>query len=137
MVYQEFRHPLIYPIHPRSERKIEEFSLQAPSGVKLVQPLGFLDFLNLEAKAALVLTDSGGIQEETCILKVPCITLRDSTEHLITVEKGTNILSGLTFDAVSKAVNKSLAFDKVAYSIPKQLDGRASERIIKVLKDFI
>ncbi len=74
MVYRKFNLPIIYPIHPRTMKRIEEFGLEVPKGVELIKPLGFLEFLRLEANAKLVLTDSGGVQEETCILKVPCVT---------------------------------------------------------------
>ncbi len=131
---------VIFPMHPRTLNSIDQHkilkSFREIPGLRIINPLGYADFMHLVGESMFIMTDSGGIQSEASFLKVPCITLRDSTEHLITVEKGTNILSGLTFDAVSKAVIKSLAFDKVAYSIPKQLDGRASERIVKVLKEF-
>ncbi|HJH26386.1 MAG TPA: UDP-N-acetylglucosamine 2-epimerase (non-hydrolyzing), partial [Methanophagales archaeon] len=78
LVYHEFNRPIIYPVHPRTMKRIKEFGLEVPKGIELIEPLGFLEFLQLEANAKLVLTDSGGVQEETCILKVPCVTLRDN-----------------------------------------------------------
>jgi UDP-N-acetylglucosamine 2-epimerase (non-hydrolysing) len=92
-VQREFGVPLIYPIHPRAEKRLKEFGLE-PEGLKLVEPLNYLAFLQLERNAALVLTDSGGVQEETCILGVPCVTLRDNTERPETMEVGSNILAG-------------------------------------------
>jgi len=77
LVYHEFNHTIVYPIHPRTMKRLKEFGIDIPNGVKLIEPTGFLEFLQLEANAKLVLTDSGGVQEETCILKVPCVTLRD------------------------------------------------------------
>ena len=80
LIHQEFSMPVVFPIHPRTRRRIEEFGLSL-DGIEVINPLGFLEFLQLEANARLVLTDSGGVQEETCILKVPCVTLRDNTER--------------------------------------------------------
>jgi UDP-N-acetylglucosamine 2-epimerase (non-hydrolysing) len=76
-------------------KRIKEFGLEVPNGIELIEPVGFLAFLQLEANSKLVLTDSGGVQEETCILKVPCVTLRDNTERPETVEVGSNVLSGV------------------------------------------
>ena len=81
LIYREFNFPIIYPIHPRTVKRIKEFGLEVPEGIRLTEPFGFLEFLQLEATAKLILTDSGGVQEETCILKVPCVTLRDNTER--------------------------------------------------------
>ncbi len=79
-VQQEFHLPLIYPLHPRSRKKMKEFKVE-PKGIRLMDPIDFFSFLKLEAGAKLVLTDSGGVQEETCVLRVPCVTLRDNTER--------------------------------------------------------
>jgi len=92
-VKSKFRIPLIYPIHPRARKRLSEFKI-IPKNLKLVEPLNYLSFLQLEGNAKLVLTDSGGIQEETCILKVPCVTLRDNTERPETLDVGSNILAG-------------------------------------------
>lgn len=78
-IYKEFELPIIFPAHPRTIKMIEEFEFQIPEGTKLTEPLGYLEFLQLESGAKLILTDSGGVQEEVCILKVPCVTLRDNT----------------------------------------------------------
>ncbi|MCD6455426.1 MAG: UDP-N-acetylglucosamine 2-epimerase (non-hydrolyzing), partial [Methanophagales archaeon] len=94
LVYNKFNFPIIYPVHPRTKKKIREFGLEVPKGVELIEPFGFLEFLQLEANAKLVLTDSGGVQEETCILKVPCVTLRGNTERPETLEVGSNVLAG-------------------------------------------
>ena len=92
-VGDEFGLPVLYPIHPRAKKQAETFKLDT-SGITLLEPLDYLTFLMLESKAKLVLTDSGGVQEETCILKVPCVTLRDSTERPETIEVCSNILAG-------------------------------------------
>jgi UDP-N-acetylglucosamine 2-epimerase (non-hydrolysing) len=85
--------PLVYPIHPYAHKQLELFGIDT-GGLTLVEPLDYLAFLMLESKAKLVLIDSGGVQEETCILGVPCITLRDNTERPETLDVGSNILAG-------------------------------------------
>jgi len=90
---EEYDIPVIYPIHPRSRKQLERFDLEI-DGVKLMDPLDFLGFLQLEKNAKVVLTDSGGVQEETCILGTPCVTLRDNTERPETIDVGSNILAG-------------------------------------------
>jgi UDP-N-acetylglucosamine 2-epimerase (non-hydrolysing) len=94
LVRRELSLPLIYPLHPRTESMMRRFGLKIPSSVKVIKPLGFLEFLRLEAHAALVLTDSGGMQEEACILGVPCVTMRESTERPETLAVGANVLAG-------------------------------------------
>ena len=93
MVHEEFGFPVVYPIHPRARKQMEAFGLGI-DGVRVVEPLDYLSFLLLESRARLVLTDSGGVQEETCILGVPCVTLRYNTERLETLEVGSNVLAG-------------------------------------------
>ena len=107
-VHREFSLPIIYPIHPRAMKKIREFGLEISKGVRLIQPLGFLEFLQLEANAKLVLTDSGGVQEETCILKVVCVTLRDNTERPETLQIGSNILAGMNQEGILGSVKTML-----------------------------
>jgi UDP-N-acetylglucosamine 2-epimerase (non-hydrolysing) len=94
-VYREFSRPIIYAVHPRARRRIDEFGLKVPNGVELIEPVGFLEFLQLEANAKLIFTDSGGVQEESCILNVPAVTLRDNTERPETLEVGSNMLAGV------------------------------------------
>lgn len=93
-VCAEFSLPLIFPAHPRTVKMIHEFGLQIPEGVRIIDPVGYLEFLQLESSARLILTDSGGLQEEACILGVPCVTLRDNTERPETVDVGANIIAG-------------------------------------------
>jgi len=133
LVYDEFNSPIIYPIHPRTRKRIKEFGLKVPNGIELIDPLGFLGFLQLEANAKLVLTDSGGMQEETCILKVPCVTLRDNTERPETLEVGSNILAGTNKERILKC-SKEMMDKKKNWKNPFG-DGRASKRIIKILED--
>lgn len=93
-IYKELCFPIIFPAHPRAVKMIEEFDLKISEGTRLIEPLGYLEFLQLENGAKLILTDSGGVQEEACILKVPCITLRENTERPETVNVGSNLVAG-------------------------------------------
>ena len=95
-IYRAFRLPIIFPAHPRTVKMINEFGLEIPEGTKVIDPVGYLDFLQLEGGAKLILTDSGGLQEEGCILGVPCITLRNNTERPETVDVGANIVAGVS-----------------------------------------
>lgn len=104
MIYRKFSLPIIYPIHPRTKKRIREFGLEVPKGTELIEPPGFLKFLQLEANARLVLTDSGGVQEETCILKIPCVTLRENTERPETLEVGSNVLAGVNQNKILECV---------------------------------
>jgi UDP-N-acetylglucosamine 2-epimerase (non-hydrolysing) len=92
-VRQHYDLPVIYPVHPRAEKMMAEFGIDT-GGITMIKPVGFLAFLQLESQARLVLTDSGGVQEEACILGVPCVTLRENTERPETIEVGANVLAG-------------------------------------------
>jgi len=122
--------PLVLPAHPRTRPLLER--LGVPEGVTLVPPAGYLDFIALEASARLVLTDSGGVQEETTVLGVPCLTLRDNTERPITVEEGTNRLVGRDTDRIAAAALEVLASPPPARR-PALWDGHAGDRIARVL----
>lgn len=105
---KEFSLPVIFPMHPRTEKMMKEFNI-SPEGVTITKPLGYLEFLQLEAHAKLILTDSGGLQEEACILGVPCVTLRDNTERPETVDVGANVLAGTDHEKIIKASQKMLS----------------------------
>ena len=123
--------PVVFPIHPRTRSRLPVgFSAR---GVKLIEPLGYLDFLALTAEARLVMTDSGGIQEETTALGVPCLTLRENTERPITVEVGTNQLVGTDPARVIPAAREVLAGRGKKGRIPELWDGHAAERVAGVL----
>ncbi|MFD3546634.1 non-hydrolyzing UDP-N-acetylglucosamine 2-epimerase [Streptomyces sp. NPDC058655] len=126
------RCPLLLPVHPRAAERLAE--LGVPAGIRLVPPAGYLDFIALQDSARLVLTDSGGVQEETTALGVPCVTLRENTERPITVSEGTNVLAGTDPERVLATVNRVLD-DPPAPRCPALWDGRASERIAEVLLD--
>jgi len=133
-VQKEFNLPVVYPIHPRARKKMEEFGLKVNS-IKIIEPLNYLSFLKLESNARLILTDSGGVQEEACILKVPCVTLRYSTERPETLDVGSNVLAGTEpSEIVSKT--KYMLSKKNSWSNPFG-DGRAAERIVSVLNEEI
>jgi len=125
--------PLIYPLHPRTESKIKEFGLTIPKRIRIIPPQGFLDFLQLEAEAALVLTDSGGIQEEACILGVPCVTLRQNTERPETLSVGANVLAGTDPSQVLAGVEEMLDRSR-DWSNPLG-DGHSGARIVDLLLD--
>jgi UDP-N-acetylglucosamine 2-epimerase (non-hydrolysing) len=130
---------ILFPVHPRTRNRLQEMGLaeafRALEGVTLCDPIGYLDFLALMDAAALVLTDSGGIQEETTYLGVPCITLRENTERPITVDVGTNLLLGLDVDAVIRASREALKGRHKQGRIPDLWDGHAADRIIDTLSN--
>ncbi|MFF7986256.1 non-hydrolyzing UDP-N-acetylglucosamine 2-epimerase [Streptomyces sp. NPDC007901] len=124
------RLPLVLPVHPRAAGRLAEIGV--PGGVRLVPPAGYLDFIALQDSARVVLTDSGGVQEETTALGVPCVTLRDNTERPVTVEQGTNVLAGRDPARITATVNAVLDRPP-APRRPDLWDGRASDRIAEVL----
>ena len=130
--------PLIFPIHPRTRQRIEksEFKIRQTK-LKLIEPLGYLEFLKLMSHAKLVLTDSGGIQEETTILDVPCLTLRENTERPITLTRGTNFLVGSNPKKIMDVVNSVLNGQIKKGIRPELWDGRAAGRIVKILEQIL
>lgn len=126
--------PVVFPCHPRTRQAIERHGLgAAASGFRLTEPLGYLDFLKLTMEARVVLTDSGGIQEETTILGVPCVTVRENTERPVTISHGTNRLAGTTEAGIRDALARSLEPRGAPAAPPPLWDGRAAERIVEVL----
>ncbi len=129
--------PIIFPVHPRTRKRIEEFGLSsqfaAVKNLVLTEPLGYLDFLSLMMDAKIILTDSGGIQEETTYLSIPCITMRENTERPITIEVGTNVLTGLSSDKVISLVDDCYADKWKKSRVPDLWDGKAAERIADIL----
>ena len=124
---------ILFPVHPRTKKMMAQFKIKFSENIKLLPPLGFKESLFLWKDAKVVFTDSGGLQEETTALKIPCVTIRENTERPITVELGTNVLAGTTKAGILKAYRQ--CFDKVKNaSIPPLWDGKAAERIWKVLK---
>jgi len=129
-VRDEYSLPVLFPVHPRTRKMIDFFGFNLHD-ISLVEPVSYLDFLQLESEARLVLTDSGGVQEETCILGVPCVTLRDNTERPETVEVGSNIVSGVEEASILNAVEEMLRRD-CGWGNPFG-DGCAGERIMNIL----
>jgi UDP-N-acetylglucosamine 2-epimerase (non-hydrolysing) len=123
---------IVFPVHPRTRKMMESFGIGLSEKVILLPPLGYRDALFLWKDAEAVLTDSGGLQEETTALGVPCVTIRDNTERPITVELGTNVLAGTSTEAILAAYPASLAKRGTA-KVPPLWDGKASERIWRVL----
>jgi UDP-N-acetylglucosamine 2-epimerase (non-hydrolysing) len=129
-VSEKFSLAIIYPIHPRAKKRLKEFKIEK-EGIKMISPLDYLSFLHLENNAKLVLTDSGGVQEETCILRVPCVTLRYNTERPETIEAGANVLAGTDPDEIAKKTELMLN-KKNRWENPFG-DGQAGKRIIQIL----
>ncbi len=130
LVQREFGVPLIYPIHPRAKKQLDAFHIDA-SGLRLVEPLDYLSFLKLESEAMLVLTDSGGVQEETCILRVPCVTLRDNTERPETLTVGSNVLAGTNPQTILSAAKTML--ERPRDWVNPFGDGATSQRILSII----
>ena len=127
------RLPVIFPVHPRTRQRLESLNVDLGGRTELTPPLSFMDFLNLWKDARVVLTDSGGLQEETTALGVPCLTLRDNTERPITLDEGTNRLVGTSCRAIVNAVDEILAGHTKTGRRPKLWDGFAAQRIVRVL----
>ena len=132
-------HRLVFPIHPRTRNRFAEFGMQdrleAVEQLTLTEPLGYLEFLRLMEGAGVVVTDSGGIQEETTFLQVPCLTLRENTERPVTVEEGTNELMALNPETVAERVRDLMNGERPAGQIPPKWDGKAAERIVQILEE--
>jgi UDP-N-acetylglucosamine 2-epimerase (non-hydrolysing) len=140
--------PVVFPVHPRTQQRITNFCLDPATfrsrepaqgssewchpGIILTEPLGYLDFLCLMKHATIVITDSGGIQEETTCLGVPCVTVRNNTERPVTIETGTNILAGTGKDTIAAGISQQLQKSH-RRRMPKHWDGRAGDRIIDIL----
>jgi len=130
-IARKHKMPVVFPIHPRTVRKLKMFGIDPKSYLHVIEPCPFLDFLQLEANARLVLTDSGGVQEESCVLRVPCVTLRDSTERPETVESGANIIAGARSREIADSAEMMLN-RKRDWRNPFG-DGTAGKRIIEIL----
>ena len=125
--------PLVFPVHPRTRANIERFGIDLGPAIELTGPLPYMEFLNLWKDSAIVLTDSGGLQEETTALGVPCITLRENTERPITLSEGTNVLAGVKPDTIIEFSLRALSNRAPAGRRPALWDGRAATRIVEVL----
>ncbi|MGB9828060.1 MAG: non-hydrolyzing UDP-N-acetylglucosamine 2-epimerase, partial [Thermosphaera sp.] len=133
LVAEELKVHVIFPVHPRTRLRLVEYGIRVPDGLVLLEPLGYFQFLKLLKGSRVVLTDSGGVQEEACILGVPCVTLRYNTERPETVYVGANVVAGLD---PQRILSKTLEMADKRGSWPNPLgDGRAAEKIVRTLKD--
>jgi UDP-N-acetylglucosamine 2-epimerase (non-hydrolysing) len=121
--------PIFFPVHPRTRKRLDKFNIKLSKRIIQLPPLGFKEALFLWKDARMVLTDSGGLQEETTALKVPCLTLRENTERPITLEMGSNYLAGTGRESILTAYNQCLNADPHDFRLPPRWDGKASERI--------
>jgi UDP-N-acetylglucosamine 2-epimerase (non-hydrolysing) len=132
--------PVVFPVHPRTRKRFAEFGVDgriaAMKGLVLCEPLGYLEFLGLTSQARLVLTDSGGLQEETTALGIPCLTIRENTERPVTIAEGTNTLVGTDPARIVEVAREALAGRGKAGRVPALWDGKASERIAGVLRGW-
>jgi UDP-N-acetylglucosamine 2-epimerase (non-hydrolysing) len=143
--------PIVFPVHPRTKKQIRQFGLEhlftevtpglqsssCPLGICCINPLGYLDFLKLMSNAKMVLTDSGGMQEETTVLQIPCITMRENTERPVTVSCGTNLVVGTNMERIVAESMKILSGRGKKGRIPDKWDGLAALRIVQVLKQAL
>ncbi|MFQ5631373.1 MAG: non-hydrolyzing UDP-N-acetylglucosamine 2-epimerase [bacterium] len=130
---------VVFPVHPRTRNRIDEFgldgNLQNFPALKCIDPVGYLDFLHAMANSRMVITDSGGIQEETTVLGIPCLTTRDNTERPVTVDVGTNIIVGRDPDRIFAEAQKILAGKGKQGRLPELWDGKAAERIVNIIRE--
>lgn len=130
-IKQEYQMPIIFPIHPRSKKMAKKFEIDF-KGIDIIDPVNYLQFLFMQKNARLVLTDSGGVQEESCILRVPCVTLRDNTERPETIEVGSNLLAGAKENSILISTKKMLE-RKSNWKNPFG-DGKSASRIIEIIE---
>lgn len=131
-LHAKYSQTIVWPIHPRTQAKLKEFNIEVPAYLKLLPPIGYLDFIQLQKHARLILTDSGGIQEEACLLGVPCITLRENTERPESIEVGANVLVGRDGDKAVAAADKWLSADEFSWENPFG-DGHVAETILDII----
>jgi UDP-N-acetylglucosamine 2-epimerase (non-hydrolysing) len=129
--------PLVFPVHPRTKRNLDRFGITLNGNVIRTDPLSYMEFLDIWKDASLVLTDSGGLQEETTAMGVPCLTLRDSTERPVTVSEGTNTVVGTSPSRILEEAKRILDGNAKKGRAPELWDGKASERIVKILLEAL
>lgn len=133
-LHSKYSQTIVWPIHPRTQAKLKEFAIELPGYLKLIPPIGYLDFIQLQKHAQLILTDSGGIQEEACLLGVPCITLRENTERPESIEVGANVLVGRDADKALAAADKWLSTASTDFSWKNPFgDGHVAESILDII----
>ncbi|WP_085300406.1 non-hydrolyzing UDP-N-acetylglucosamine 2-epimerase [Cognaticolwellia mytili] len=133
-LHAKYSQPIIWPIHPRTKAKLKEFNITVPEYLKLLPPIGYLDFIQLQKHAQLILTDSGGIQEEACLLGVPCITLRENTERPESIEVGANVLVGRNATKALAATERWLSDTNITTTWDNPFgDGHVAEKILDII----
>ena len=133
LVYEKFNLPIIFSIHPRTKNRIKEFNLEISKGINIIDPQGYLEFLQLMANSRLIITDSGGLQEESCVLKVPCVTIREATERPESIYVGSNVLAG--YDPIRMLENSEKMINKERNWENPFGDGKAGEKIVGTIVD--
>lgn len=130
--------PVVFPVHPRTRKHLNEYSISTPTNgqLQLLDPVGYIEFLALQRKATVVITDSGGIQEETTFLGVPCLTMRENTERPVTITMGTNVLIGQDMARLEQEVHNILNGQAKSSTLPPLWDGRASKRIANIMLEY-
>jgi UDP-N-acetylglucosamine 2-epimerase (non-hydrolysing) len=129
--------PIVFPVHPRTRARLAEFGMDASlDGIVLTEPLGYIDFLSLTSNARLILTDSGGLQEESTALGIPCLTMRENTERPVTITEGTNRLVGTKTGDILAGYREALSTPKPA-KLPELWDGKTAGRIARVFAEFL
>jgi UDP-N-acetylglucosamine 2-epimerase (non-hydrolysing) len=135
------RLPVVFPVHPRTRKRLADLglgpTLERTPGLRLVEPMGYLEFLALTSQARLVFTDSGGLQEETTVLGIPCLTVRENTERPITVDVGTNLVVGTDPVRIQQAADRIIDGHEKKGRVPDYWDGRSGERIARVYEEFL
>lgn len=131
------RLPILFPAHPRTTAQITAAGIEIPPGIAVLPPLGYIDFLSLVADSRMVITDSGGIQEETTVLGIPCITLRENTERPVTVTEGTNQIVGREPDSILRAIDNVLATEMPSGTRPEGWDGNAAKRAASSIDEYV
>lgn len=122
---------IIFPIHPRTEKRLAEFNIVLPAGIRMIRPANYTDFISLQSNAQMILTDSGGVQEEACIFRVPCVTLRDNTERPETEDVGANYVSGTNSANILAGYHHMMSKEK-NWDNPFG-DGKAAEKILEII----
>ena len=128
---------LFFSIHPRTQKKINQYKISFSENIKILEPFPYLDFLHLMRDSKVIFTDSGGIQEESTVLKIPCYTLRGNTERPITINQGTNHLVGTNKKSIVNSFKKNKYSINSGYKLPYRWDGKTSKRIVEILNDII
>jgi UDP-N-acetylglucosamine 2-epimerase (non-hydrolysing) len=130
--------PLVFPAHPRTRKIIENNNIAiSPKNIRILDPTGYLDFAKLMMYSRIVLTDSGGIQEETTVLGIPCLTIRENTERPVTIEIGTNRLVGVLPERILEEGMNVLSRGKQERRVPEFWDGKTSQRIVRVINEYL